>query len=90
VVNKVDPAILDAQISLLMKNRPDAAERATFVSRVLGIAFVRHASEGDGYAKQLLGLINHLEHGVTPLPIFKDVIEIALNNAHISGKGLGH
>ncbi|KAF4621331.1 hypothetical protein D9613_000541 [Agrocybe pediades] len=84
VVNKVDPAILEAQISLLMEKVPEPAERGAFTSRVLNIAFTRYALDGGEYARQVIELARHLEAGLKTQPVFKEVIELALNHAHLS------
>ncbi|PPQ89520.1 hypothetical protein CVT25_012192 [Psilocybe cyanescens] len=85
IVNNVDPAILETQISLLLNTNSAGTEKRVIVLRILEIASVRYARDGDGYAQQVLDLIRYLDQP-SPTQVIKEIIEISLTEIRLSSK----
>ncbi|KDR75335.1 hypothetical protein GALMADRAFT_140851 [Galerina marginata CBS 339.88] len=85
IVNKVDPAILDSQISLLLSSNLNATlKKDASIMRALEIASVRYQQKGEEYASQVLGLLRLLDNAMTTPQVFKGVIETVLTDARAS------
>uniref|UniRef100_A0A8H7Y844 Clathrin/coatomer adaptor adaptin-like N-terminal domain-containing protein n=1 Tax=Psilocybe cubensis TaxID=181762 RepID=A0A8H7Y844_PSICU len=88
IIKKVDPGILETQISLLFNKAFPNTEGSTVISRILEITSIRYGQDGSGYAQQILDFIRHLDQqSSSPTQVIKEIIEVVLIDMRLSSKG---
>lgn len=79
IVNKVDPTILDTQISQIRSSSVDQQH----LIKILDATFIRYESSGGEYSQQVLALLEDVEKASPAPKVFKGVIEQFLTDVHI-------
>ncbi|PPQ74498.1 hypothetical protein CVT26_007958 [Gymnopilus dilepis] len=83
IVNRVDPAILDTQLSVLFDMNVSAEERIPWSMRILEILSTRYSGDGQAYATHVIELTRRLDQGGSS-QVFKEAIESVLKRVHDS------
>jgi len=83
IVNRVDPTILDTQISQIRNTVLPTAVDQQLLGQILDIAFIRYEGSGREYGQQVLELLQDVEKASTSSKVFKEVVERFLTDARI-------
>lgn len=67
-----------------MKTNYAATERKEYITRISEVAAVRYTFDGDGYARQVIDLIQHLDNGGSSTQVIKELIEVVLTHIRSS------
>jgi len=87
IINKVDPAIIDGQISMILQTVLNETSNAQVIPYLLDITLIRHAEDGGNYAAGIIDLIHHVEKTTSKPHVFREIVEAILTDIRASRKG---
>lgn len=84
IVKKIDPSLLDMQMSLKTQTLSKDIADSRIISVLLDICFIRHSEDGMKYAVNILELIRKLDETRGKPLLFKEIVESVLWNIRAS------
>ncbi|KAF9528535.1 armadillo-type protein [Crepidotus variabilis] len=89
IVNKVDPAILDMQISLTLDAAVGEKVNEIAISRALDMLSIRHSNDGEKYASSVVELAQKAEVMSAKPHVLRSVVKEVLTVIRASPKAFG-
>lgn len=84
IVKKVDPSLLDMQMSLKIESLFGDTADSKVITTLLDICYIRYAEDGSRYTVNMLELIRNVEKTESKPRVFKEIVESVLLNMRTS------